>query len=173
MRYIMFAAMAVVNLIFTGAVFLNINVAGLSPDIIICSMASIVILEKRMSGAVIGLFCGLLLDMLFSGVIGFYTLPYLITGAILYAVVKRISYIDRFFIPMLIAAGAYLFREMLSALITYMLGSEFSIWNMLLRYILPETLFTGIFMLLYHLLLERIYRSPSVHPVNREEFKRL
>ncbi len=173
MRYIMFAAIAVANLIFTGAVFPNINAAGLSPDIIICSMASIVILEKRMSGAVIGLFCGLLLDMLFSGVIGFYTLPYLITGAVLYAVVKRISYIDRFFMPMLIASGAYIFKQALSALITYMLGSEFSIWNMLLRYILPEMLFTGMFMLLYHLLLGRIYRNPSVHPVNPEEFKRL
>jgi rod shape-determining protein MreD len=173
MRYVMFAVIAVVNLIFTGAVFTNINIAGIAPDIIVCSMASIVILEKRMSGAVIGFICGLLLDMLLSGVIGFYTIPYLLTGALLYAVVRRISYIDRFFVPMLITACAYVFKEILSALITYMLGSEFQILHMFVRYILPEMVATGIFMLLYHLLLERVYRNPSVHPVNPEEFKKL
>jgi|AGTN01.2.fsa_nt_gi rod shape-determining protein MreD len=173
MRYVMFAVIAVVNFIFAGAVFPNLNIAGIAPDIIICSMASIVILEKRMTGAVIGLVCGLLLDMLFSGVIGFYTIPYLLTGAVLYAAVRRISYIDRLFVPMLIAAAAYIFKEMLSGLIIYMLGSEFSLTHMLLRYILPETVATGILMLFYHLLLQRVYRSPSVHPVNPEEFKRL
>jgi rod shape-determining protein MreD len=173
MRYIVLAAVAVVDLIFTGAVFPNINIVKLAPDIIICTMASIAILEKRMTGAVIGLVCGLLLDLLFSGVIGFYALPYLITGAMLYAAVRRFSYIDRFLLPMGIAAGAYLLREILSALLTYMLGSRFSLGHMLVRYTLPEMLLTAVFMALIHLLLSRIYRSPSVRPSNPEEFKRL
>ncbi|MEL7603779.1 MAG: hypothetical protein AAGU77_11560, partial [Bacillota bacterium] len=112
-------------------------------------------------------------DLLFSGAIGFFTLPYFITGAVLYPVVKRLSFIDRFFIPMGVAAGAYLFREILSALLTYMLGSTFSLGHMIIRYILPEMLITAVFMVPVHLLLSRIYRSPSVRPHNPEEFKRL
>jgi len=173
MRYIVLAAVVVINLIFTGAVFPVINIAGLAPDIIVCTMVSVAILEKRMTGAVIGLICGLTLDLLFSGAIGFYALPYLITGAILYAVVRAFPAIDRFFLPMAIAGGAYLLREMLSALFTYMLGSTFSLGHMLIRYILPEMLITAVFMLPIHLLLSRIYRSPSVRPQNPEEFKRL
>lgn len=173
MRYIVFIAIATVNLIFTGAVFPNINIAGLAPDIIICSMASIAILEKRMTGAVIGLVCGMILDLLFSGAIGFFTIPYLLAGAMLYAVVRQIAYIDRFFLPMAIAAGAYFVKEILSALLTYMLGYEFSLIRMILRYVLPEMLMTGIFMLPTHLLLTRIYRSSSVRPQNLEEFKHL
>lgn len=173
MRLIVLAAIAVVDLIFTGAVFPNINIAGLWPDIIICSMASLAILEKRMTGAVIGLICGLILDLLFSGAIGFFGIPYLLIGAALYAVVKRISYIDRFFLPMGIAAGAFIAKEILSALLSYMLGYEFSLLRMFVRYILPEMLLTGIFMLPIHLLLTRIYRSSSVRPQNPEEFKRL
>ena len=173
MRVIVLAAIAVVNLIFTGAVFPNINIAGLAPDLIICTMTSIVILEKRMTGAVIGLICGLLLDLLFSGAIGFYTLPYFITGAILYAAVRGIPFLDRFFLPMGIVAGAYLFRELLSALFTYMLGSTFSFGHMLVRYMLPEMLITAVFMVPIHLLLSRIYRSSSIRPQNPEEFKRL
>jgi rod shape-determining protein MreD len=173
MRYIVLAAVTVVNLIFTGAVFPNLNIAGLAPDIIICTMTSIAILEKRMTGAVIGLICGLMLDLLFTGAIGFFAIPYLLVGAALFAVVKRIAYFDRFFLPMGIAAGAYLLREMLSALLTYMLGSEFSVWLMLVRYTLPEMCLTALLMVPIHLLLSRIYRSPSVRPQNPEEFKRL
>ncbi len=173
MRYIVLAAIVVINLIFTGAVFPNINIADLAPDLIVCTMASIAILEKRMTGAVIGLICGLVLDLLFSGAIGFFALPYLITGAVLYPVVKQISFIDRFLVPMGVAAGAYLLRDILSALLTYMLGSTFSLGHMIIRYILPEMLLTAVFMIPVHLLLSRIYRSPSVRPQNTEEFKRL
>lgn len=173
MRYIVLAAVVIISLIFTGAVFPNINIAELAPDLIVCSMASIAVLEKRMTSAVIGFVCGLTLDLLFSGAIGYYTLPYLITGAVLYATVRRISYFDKFLIPMGVAAGAYLLREMISALLTYMLGYGFSLWHMLVRYILPEMLITAAFMLPVHLLMARIYRSPSVRPQNPEEFKRL
>jgi cell shape-determining protein MreD len=115
----------------------------------------------------------LILDLLFSGTIGFFAIPYLLAGAGLYAAVSRISYIDRVFLPMAIAAGAYLVKEILSALLSFMLGYGFSLGYMIVRYILPEMVITGVFMLPVHLLLSRIYRSSSVRPQNPEEFKRL
>jgi rod shape-determining protein MreD len=173
MRYLVLAAVAVINLIFAGAVFPNINIAGLVPDLVVCSMASIAILEKRMTGAIIGFICGLVLDLFLIGVVGFNAIPYLVTGAILVSVVKRITYFDRFLIPMGIAAGAYLVREILTGLLSYMLGNEFSLGYIIVRYTIPEMMITALFMLPIHLLLTRIYRSPSVRPQNPEEFKRL
>ncbi len=173
MRYIVLVSVVIINLIFSAAVFPNLNIADLAPDLIVCSMASIVILEKRMTGAVIGFSAGLILDLFLSGAIGFYALPYLLTGAVLYAAVRQIAFIDRILIPAAIAAGAYLLRELISALLAYMLGHEFSLWHMLVRYILPEMLITAAVMIPVHLLLSRIYRSPSVRPQNPDEFKRL
>ena len=168
----MFAA-AVVDLILTGAVFPNLNIAELAPDVIVCTMVSIVILEKSMSGAIIGLSCGLVLDILFSGTIGFYTIPLFLTGAVLYFAVSRVRYIDNHLVPVCFSVGAYIFKELLSALIVYMLGISYSFSHMLVRYILPEALITGVFMLIVHIIFRRLYRTSSLKPRYADDIKRL
>lgn len=172
MRYLVLFFITVVNLIFVGAVFPNINIAGIAPDVIICSMASITILEKNMTGAAIGLVCGLTLDLLFSGAIGFYAIPYLTTGAILYFVCSKMNYLDNYLIPFFIAVGAYFIKELLFALLVYMMGISYSFSHMLIRYILPETLITGIFMLLIHFIFIRLYRSTSMKLKVSEDYKK-
>lgn len=173
MRYLILAAAGVVSLIFTGAVFPVINIADIAPDFIICVITSVAVLEKSMTGAVIGLVCGLILDLLFSGVIGLFALPYLVTGAVLYFVMQRMNYMDPVLLPTLFAMGAYLLKELVSALLAYMIGQLFSLGHMLVRFMLPEALATGIFMLLIHFIFRRIYGSPSMKPAHSEDFKRL
>lgn len=171
MRYLVLFVVAIVNLIFTGAVFTNINIAELAPDIIICTITSIAILEKSMIGAIMGLSCGLVLDLLFSPAMGIYAIPLFITGAILYFVLNNMNYIDRFLLPFFFAIGAYLIKELISALIANMMAYSFSFWQMLVRFILPEALMTGIFMLLVHTIMRRIYQSPSMKLKNPQEFR--
>lgn len=173
MRYLILAAVAAVNLIFTGTVFPNLNIAGLAPDLIVCTMVSIVILEQSMTGALLGLFCGLILDMMFLGVIGPFSLPFFVTGAVLYFTVSKFQYIDNYLVPVCFAAGAYLIKELLTALIVYMLGISFSLPHMLVRYILPEALITSVFMLLVHAIFRRLYRTSSLKPRHSEDLKRL
>lgn len=171
MRYLVLFIITIVNLIFVGAFFPNINVAGIAPDVIICSIASIAIIEKSMMGAVIGLICGLTLDVLFSGAIGFYAIPYFATGAILYFVCSKVNYFDNYILPFFIAVGAYFIKELLFALLVYMMGMSYSFSHMLIRYILPETLITGVFMLLIHFIFIRIYRSSSMKLKRFDDFQ--
>lgn len=171
MRYLVLALTAVINLILTGAVFPNINIAGIAPDVIICTMTAIAVLERSMTGAGIGLFCGLVLDLMFSGSIGLYTIPYLITGAVVYFTVKSMNYIDNYLLPFLFAMGAYVVKELASAVLIYMIGIDFSLTHMFVRFILPETLLTGLFMILVHFIFTRIYRSSSMKPIGSEDIK--
>ncbi len=173
MRLLVLAAVVVINLIFTGAVFPNINIAGIAPDIIICTMASLVALEKSMTGAAIGLVCGLVLDVIFTGAIGFFALPYFLAGVALYFAGNRFRYIDPVFLPCVLAVGAYAVKELVMALLAYMLGLDFSLSRMFLRYMLPEALATGLFMLLVHLVFKRLYRSSNIRPKGMEDFKKL
>lgn len=173
MRAIVFSSTALIGLIFTSAVFPNINIAGIAPDIIICLIASITILDKSMVGAIIGLACGLLLDLFFTGAIGFYALPYFVTGAILYFVCKNIRYIDKYLLPVILTAGAYVVKELTFALLSYMMSIDFSFGHIFLRYILPEALMTGAFMLLIHYLFLKIYRTGSMKSKSFKDFKRL
>ena len=173
MRYLFLAVTIVIDLIFTGTVFPNINIMGIAPDIIICTMASLAALEKSMTSAAVGFVCGLALDIMFTGAIGFYTLPYFLVGMGLYFVSSRFRYIDPVLLPEAFAVGAYFVKEMIMALLAYMLGLNLSLGHRFLRFILPEMLATGILMLLIHLIFKRLYRSGSIRPKGMEDLKKL
>ncbi|MGI5848861.1 MAG: rod shape-determining protein MreD [Christensenellales bacterium] len=172
MRFIILFFVTVINLGFAGTVFPNINIMGIAPDLIICTIASMAILEKSMIGAVIGLVCGLVLD-LFTGDIGFYAIPYFVSGAMIFFVRKSVNYIDKFLLPALFAMGAYVIKELLFALLAYMMNAKFSLSYMFIRYILPEAVLTGLFMLLIHFIFSKLYRSGSIRPKAQEDIKKL
>lgn len=173
MRYLFLALTVIVNLIFTGVVFPRLSILGIAPDLIICTMASITALEKSRMGAAIGFICGLLLDIMFTSVIGFYTLPYFVVGMGLYFVSDRIRYIDPVLVPDIFALGAFLIKELLAALLAYMLGRDVSLGYRFMRFVLPEMLATGLLMLLIHLIIKRLYRSNSIRPKGMEDLKKL
>lgn len=173
MRFLVFFAAVVINLILTGTVFVNLNIADIAPDLIICTMVSIALLEKSMMGAVVGGICGIVLDIMFTGIIGSYALPWFLMGALLYFASNQVRYIDNYLVPFIFALGAGFVKELINALIAYMLGYSFSLPYMLARYSLPETLVTGIFMLLVHIIFRRVYRSPAMRPKFSDDIKKL
>jgi rod shape-determining protein MreD len=136
-------------------------------------MVSIALFEKSMIGAFLGGICGIMLDIMFTGIIGSYALPLFVTGALLYFASNQMRYVDNYLAPFVLAIGAYFIKEMISALIVYMLGDSFSLPFMLVRYILPKTLVTGVFMLLVHAIFRRIYRSPAMRPKYIDDIKKL
>jgi rod shape-determining protein MreD len=172
MRYLILFAISVVNLIFANTVFPNINIAHMAPDIIVCTIVSMTILEDSMAGAWIGLFCGLCMD-LFTGIIGLNALPYFLTGSIVFFVRKSVTYVDKIMLPLLFVIGAYFLREALSALLAYMLDKQFSLAEMFVRYMLPEAIMTGLFMLLVHFVMRRVYSLRAIKKRSSQDFKRL
>ncbi len=172
MRYLILCAVTVINMLFTSAVFTNFRIADTAPDIIVCTIVSVVILENGMAGAYIGLACGLFLD-LFSGAIGYFAIPYFLTGAVMFFIRKNIYYVDKIVLPFFLAIGAYFLREALTALIAYTLDQQFSLSEMFVRYMLPEAAMTGVLMFLVHLIMRRIYRIKGVKKKSSEDFRRL
>jgi rod shape-determining protein MreD len=172
MRYLILLAVTFVDLIFTNTVFPNINIAGASPDIVICTIASLAILDDSMVGAWVGLACGLGMD-LFRGVIGFNALPLFLTGAAAFFVRKNVGYVDKIFLPIAFSAGAYFFRQGLSAILAYMIDKQFSLAQLFLRYMLPQAVLTVIFMLLVHYIMRHIYNTKAMKMKSARDFKRL
>jgi rod shape-determining protein MreD len=172
MRYLILLAISAVDLIFANTVFPNINIAGIAPDIIICTMVSITILENSMTGAWFGLLCGLAIN-LFAGVIGFYAIPYFLTGALVYFIRKNVNYFDRFLLPLSFAAGAYIIKEAFNALLAYMLNKQFSLSYMFIRYFLPEAVATAALMLLVHFLMIKVYGLNYMKKKSNQDFRRL
>ncbi len=172
MRYLILLAITFVDLIFANTIFPNINIAGIAPDIVICTVASLAILDDSMVGAWIGLACGLGMD-LFMRPIGFNAMPLFLTGAAAFFVRKNVGYIDKVFLPIAFAAGAYFFRQGLSAILAYMLDLKFSLGELFLEYMLPQAVMTVALMLLVHYIMRRIYDTKVMKKKSASDFKRL
>lgn len=172
MRYLILLGISLVDVIFANTIFPNINIAGIAPDIIICTMVSITIFENNMTGAWLGLLCGLFIDF-FGGITGFYTLPYFLTGAFIYFVRNNIRYIDRFLMPASFAAGACIFKEILISILAYMLNKQFSLSYMFFRYFLPEAALTAALMFVIHFLMMKLYRLNYLKKKSDKDFKHL
>jgi rod shape-determining protein MreD len=155
-----------------STVFPNINIADTAPDLIVCTMAAIVIIENSMTGAYIGLACGLFLD-LFTGIIGYHALPYFLTGAIIFFIRKNIYYVDKIVLPFFLAIGAYFLREGLAAILAYTLDKQFSLSDMFLRYMLPEAAMTGVFMFIVHIAMRKLFSIKGIKKRSPEDFRRL
>jgi len=173
MRYVFFIVVSIISLLFTGTFFPNLNIAGIYPDIIMCSIISIALLEKTMAGAMVGLACGLILDFFFSGTIGLYALPYFAVGAAAYFAAISLKYIDKYLIPLSFVFAGYLVKEVISSLLVYMLGVQFRFSHMFIRFMLPQAIFTVLLMLLIHFIFARIYRSSSMKIKDAGDFKHL
>ena len=103
----------------------------------------------------------------------FYTIPYFATGALLFFVGRRLRYLDKFFIPALIAFGACIVRDLISALIVYMMAVEYNFGHMFARYMLPDAALTAVLMLLVYHIFSKIYQHSMIKYKNTKDFNRL
>lgn len=172
MRHLILTGIATVSIIFTSAVFPHISIADTAPDIIVCTVVSLAILDGSMAGAYIGLACGLFLD-LFSGVIGYHAIPYFLTGSAMFFIRKNIYYVDKFILPFFLAAGAFFIKEIVAAVIAYMLDKQFSFIDMFIRYMLPGAAMTGVLMFPLHMIMRKIYSYKGIKKKDSGDFKRL
>jgi len=76
-------------------------------------------------------------------------------------------------IPEAFALGAFLIKELLTALLAYMLGRDVALGYRFVRFMLPEMLTTGLLMFLIHFIIKRLYRSNSIRPKGMEDLKKL
>jgi len=158
MRYVVLAGLALLNFILTGAVFPYVHIAGIYPDILLCMMVSMIIVEKNMGAAYFGMFGGLLLDIVYASAIGFFALPYLATGVMFYYF-RSSRYFDAVLLPALSVLVMYMIKELISCVIVLSMGIAFDFWIYLVRYVLPGAAFSAAAMVLVHFWMTRLLRK--------------
>jgi len=88
MRFIIMAVIVLVSVLLVCAVFTQINIYEIAPDTILLSMLAMVLIENTLIPVLFTAGGALLMDMLFAKGLGFYTLPYVIVGLIVYLIFK-------------------------------------------------------------------------------------
>jgi len=169
MRYVIMGLMTILNIFFAGGVFGAVSPFGLAPDLLVCFMASIAIMEKSMVGMWLGVINGIILDILFSDAIGFYAIPYAVTGMVLYLIATRFRYMDHFFAPAGIAFIAFVVKDVVSIVVSYLCGIHLNAGFIIVRFTLLSALETAAVMVALHILVRWLYKVRALKTLRYDD----
>ncbi|MCH5254218.1 MAG: rod shape-determining protein MreD [Lachnospiraceae bacterium] len=122
-------------------VFRALAFGGIVPNLLIVLTASFGFMRGEKCGLLIGFFSGLLIDIFFGSVIGFYSLLYMYIG---YANGKfsTIFYPEDIKLPIALILGSNFFYGIVCYVILFLLRGKFDFRYYLVHIILPEIVYT-------------------------------
>ena len=152
-----------------STIFHKLSLGGIIPNLMIILTASYGFMRGRKSGLLIGFFSGLLMDIFFSDVLGFYALLYMYIGY-LNGVFKKMFYPEDIKLPIALIVGSDFLYNILIYLISFFLRGRFQFIYYFLNIIVPEMVYTIIATcILYPLLLlsERLLERNNKEGVSK------
>ena len=134
-------------------VFRFLAFGGIVPNLMIVLTASFGFMRGEKTGLIIGFFCGILVDIFFASVIGFYALLYMYIGY-MNGKFATIFYPQDIKLPVALILCSDFTYGIICYVIMFLLRSRFDFVYYLLHIILPEIVYTIVVtLLLYPLIL--------------------
>ena len=136
-----------------STVFEKLPFASITPNLLIIVTSSFGFMRGKKEGMAVGFICGLLYDIMFNDLIGFYALVYTLIG---YAngFFRKIFYDDDIKLPLiLIVSSDFLFGNIV-CIFMFIMRSKFHYFYYLKSVIIPEVIYTALVTLvLYQVIL--------------------
>ena len=126
-----------------------ISVGSVTPNLMLVLCVSMGLMRGRKSGLWVGFFSGLLVDLFFSSIFGFYALIYMYIGY-LNGQFHHIFYPDDIKLPLISIFVSDLLYGILYYLTLFMLRGRFHFSYYLVHIIVPETVYTILITLLFY-----------------------
>ena len=141
LRKIIVAILILISFLLESAVFNHFALAGIVPKLTIILTSSFGFMRGEKEGMVIGFCCGLLNDVFFSDVLGFYALILTYIGYI-NGKFSRIFYPEDIKLPIALIVVSDLSYGVLCYILLFLLRGRFDFLYYFTRVILPEALYT-------------------------------
>ena len=156
-RKIVLAITIIACFLLQCTVFKALSIASISPNLLIVVVASFGFMRGKKEGLFVGFFAGLLLDIMFGTVIGFYALIYMLIG---YGngFFQRVFYDEDIKLPLALIAGSEFLYGMVIYVLLFMLKSDFHFLHYLRHVIMPELVYTILVTLVLYQIILHINR---------------
>lgn len=153
LRKIVVTVFIFVCFILQCSVFSGLAFAGIIPNLMIILTSSFGFMRGEEEGLFIGFICGLLCDVFFGSVLGFYALVLMYIGYI-NGKFSRIFYPEDIKLPLALIVVSDISYGMICYILMFLLKGRFNFPYYFTRVILPEALYTIVItMFLYPLIL--------------------
>ena len=124
-----------------STVFPSLAFGGIIPNLMIIITASYGFMRGRKTGLLVGFFSGLLMDIFFSNILGFYALIYMYMGY-LNGVFRKLFYPEDIKLPIALIVGSDCLCNIVIYILTFLLKGRFRFWYYFLNIIVPEMVYT-------------------------------
>ena len=147
-----------ISFVLQTTLFQVLSFGGIAPNLLIIITASYGFMYGKKYGMVVGFICGLLMDIFYGDVIGFYALIYLYVGAA-NGFFHSVFYQDDVKLPLALITASDLVYCFVCYVLLFMLRGRFDFWFYMKTIIIPEivyTIFVTIFLYPCVLMLNRL-----------------
>ena len=143
MRIPVTALIIFVNFILQTTIFPLLAIRGIFPNTGLIIVTSYALLRGSKAGAIVGGFTGLLMDIFFSKMIGFYTILYLVIG-LLFGRSQKTFYRENYLLPVIFCTVSTIIYQAVLYITGFMLRGEGNILYFLFSILVPELVYTAI-----------------------------
>ena len=126
-----------------------ISIGSITPNLLLILCVSMGLMRGRKVGLWTGFFSGLLIDLFYGSVFGFYALIYMYIG-FLSGYAHRICYDDDVKVPIFLAGAGDILYGLAVYALQFLLRGRLGLGTYLTRIILPETFYTIILTLIVY-----------------------
>lgn len=154
-RKIVLAVIIIVCFLLQCTIFQSLSIASISPNLLIVVAASFGFMRGKKEGLFVGFFCGILMDIMFGNVLGFYALIYMYIGYV-NGFFKRIFFPDEVKLPIALIAVSDFFCNLVIYFVLFWFRGRFAFGYYLIHTILPELVYTMIVAILLYFILLKI-----------------
>ncbi len=139
-------------------VFQRLSFASITPNLMIIVTSSFGFMRGKREGMMVGFLSGLLIDIMFSDLIGFYTLIYTVLG---YAngFFRKIFYDDDIKLPLILIATSDFLYGNIVCIFMFIMRSRFNYFYYLKSIIFPELIYTILVTLVFYQLILQINKK--------------
>lgn len=159
-RNVVTALLIIIFFVLQSTLFHALSFGRIVPNLMIILTATYGFMRGKRSGLIVGFLCGLLIDIFFGEVIGFYSLLYMYIG---YGngYFKRLFYKEDIKLPLILIAISNLFSGLVCYVLLFLLRSRFHFGYYFLHVIIPEIVYTIVVTLVLYPIILLINRKFS------------
>jgi rod shape-determining protein MreD len=136
-------------------VFQSLSIASIAPNLLLILTVSFGFMGGKKTGLFVGFFSGLMIDLFYGNLFGFYALLYMYTGFV-NGFFYKIFYDEDIKVPIVLVTISDLIYGTVVYILQFMMRGRLNFWGYLEHIIIPEIVYTLVITLLIYRLFYRI-----------------
>ena len=155
-RKIVIFILIIICFLLQCTVLKQFSFANVVPNLLIVVTSSFGFMRGKKEGMYVGLISGMLIDLFFCEIYGFYTLLYMYIGFV-NGFFKNMFYDDDIKLPMILITGSDFVYGCIIYVCSFLLRGRFDTWYYFKSVIIPEVIYTVIVTLIFYRIIRRIF----------------